>query len=72
MKHPNPIGTGLATEVLVEAARPDCIVPGQITPISLVGLKWRELLMCSLIVLEYKRFRDVDQWEVYKRWIWFL
>ncbi|KAB5552358.1 hypothetical protein DKX38_009669 [Salix brachista] len=39
MKHPNPIGTGLATEALVEAAGPDCIVPGQITPIRLVGLK---------------------------------
>ncbi|KAJ6699212.1 hypothetical protein OIU79_012469 [Salix purpurea] len=39
MKHPNPIGTGLATEALVESAGPDCIVPGQITPIRLVGLK---------------------------------
>jgi hypothetical protein len=39
MKHPNPIGTGLATEALVEAAGPDCIVPGQITPFRVLGLK---------------------------------
>ncbi|KAL9399064.1 hypothetical protein Peur_008025 [Populus x canadensis] len=39
MKHPNPIGTGLAAEALVEAAGPDCIVPGQITPFRVLGLK---------------------------------
>ncbi|KDP29181.1 hypothetical protein JCGZ_16570 [Jatropha curcas] len=39
MKHPNPIGSGLATEAMVEAAGPDCIVPGQITPVRLLGLK---------------------------------
>ncbi|KAF7818670.1 transcription factor MYB59-like [Senna tora] len=39
MKHPNPIGSGLAEEAIVEAAGPDCIVPGQITPIKLLGVK---------------------------------
>ncbi|GAV81129.1 hypothetical protein CFOL_v3_24588 [Cephalotus follicularis] len=39
MKHPNPIGNGLATEAIVEAAGPECIVPGQITPIKLLGVK---------------------------------
>ncbi|XVE96586.1 hypothetical protein REPUB_Repub02eG0235700 [Reevesia pubescens] len=39
MKHPDPIGSGLATEAIVEAAGPECIVPGQITPIRLLGLK---------------------------------
>uniref|UniRef100_A0A2N9F2T2 Uncharacterized protein n=1 Tax=Fagus sylvatica TaxID=28930 RepID=A0A2N9F2T2_FAGSY len=39
MKHPNPIGSGLAMDAIVEAAGPECIVPGQITPIKLLGLK---------------------------------
>ncbi|KAL7170258.1 hypothetical protein ACSBR2_035182 [Camellia fascicularis] len=39
MKHPNPIGSGLGNEAIVEAAGPDCIVPGQITPVKLLGLK---------------------------------
>ncbi|XP_065856304.1 uncharacterized protein [Euphorbia lathyris] len=39
MKHPNPIGSGLASEAIVEAAGPDCIVPGQITPLRLLGVK---------------------------------
>ncbi|WCJ34455.1 hypothetical protein M5689_015765 [Euphorbia peplus] len=39
MKHPNPIGSGLANEAIVESAGPDCVVPGQITPIRLLGLK---------------------------------
>ncbi|XP_034694609.1 uncharacterized protein LOC117920984 [Vitis riparia] len=39
MKHPNPIGDRLATEAIVEAAGPDCIVPGQVTPVRLLGLK---------------------------------
>ncbi|XVF55540.1 hypothetical protein PTKIN_Ptkin06aG0044000 [Pterospermum kingtungense] len=39
MKHPDPIGSGLGTEAIVEAAGPECIVPGQITPIRLLGLK---------------------------------
>ncbi|XP_043814658.1 uncharacterized protein LOC110620138 isoform X2 [Manihot esculenta] len=42
MKHPNPVGTGLATEAVVEAAGPDCIVPGQITPIRLLGVKFMD------------------------------
>lgn len=45
MQHPNPIGTGLGSEAIVEAAGPDCIVPGQITPIRLLGLK---VLLISL------------------------
>ncbi|XWS55886.1 hypothetical protein CRYUN_Cryun09bG0038600 [Craigia yunnanensis] len=39
MKHPDPIGSGLATEAILEAAGPECIFPGQITPIRLLGLK---------------------------------
>ncbi|XP_009600296.1 uncharacterized protein LOC107809544 [Nicotiana tabacum] len=39
MKEPDPIGSGLGTEAIVEAAGPDCIVPGQIAPIKLLGLK---------------------------------
>lgn len=39
MKHPNPVGSGLAMEAIVEAAGPECIVPGQVTPIKLLGVK---------------------------------
>lgn len=39
VQHTNPIGNGLATEAIVEAAGPECIVPGQITPIKLLGVK---------------------------------
>ncbi|KAI5680743.1 hypothetical protein M9H77_01970 [Catharanthus roseus] len=39
MQHPNPIGNGLGNEAIVEAAGPDCIVPGQTVPIKLLGLK---------------------------------
>ncbi|KAL6998175.1 hypothetical protein U1Q18_008302, partial [Sarracenia purpurea var. burkii] len=37
--HPNPVGSGLANDAILEAAGPDCIVPGQITPIKLLGVK---------------------------------
>ncbi|XP_039044160.1 uncharacterized protein LOC120183547 isoform X2 [Hibiscus syriacus] len=37
MKHSDPIGSGLPTEAIAEAAGPECIVPGQI--IRLLGLK---------------------------------
>ncbi|KAK4345746.1 hypothetical protein RND71_035922 [Anisodus tanguticus] len=39
MKHPDPIGCRLGTEAIVEAAGPDCIVPGQNPPIKLLGFK---------------------------------
>ncbi|XP_022144765.1 uncharacterized protein LOC111014375 [Momordica charantia] len=39
MKHPDPIGSGLATDAILEAAGPDCIVPGQSAPVKLLGLK---------------------------------
>ncbi|XP_010267231.1 PREDICTED: uncharacterized protein LOC104604547 isoform X2 [Nelumbo nucifera] len=39
MKHPDPIGGGFALEAKMEAAGPECIVPGQITPIRLLSLK---------------------------------
>lgn len=35
----NPIGNGLGNEAIVEAAGPDCVVPGQTVPIKLLGLK---------------------------------
>ncbi|XP_021288940.1 uncharacterized protein LOC110420094 isoform X2 [Herrania umbratica] len=42
MKLPDPIGSGLATEAIVEAAGPECIVPGQITPVRLLGVKFMD------------------------------
>eukprot|EP00262_Sarcandra_glabra_P014259 TRINITY_DN4131_c0_g1_i1.p1 TRINITY_DN4131_c0_g1~~TRINITY_DN4131_c0_g1_i1.p1 ORF type:complete len:127 (-),score=14.79 TRINITY_DN4131_c0_g1_i1:616-996(-) len=39
MKHPNPIGEGYAVEANLESAGPDCLVPGQVTPIRVLGLK---------------------------------
>ncbi|XP_030522122.1 uncharacterized protein LOC115735151 isoform X1 [Rhodamnia argentea] len=39
MKHPDPIGSGLGIGAVVEAAGPDCIVPGQIPPVKLLGVK---------------------------------
>lgn len=39
LQHPNPIGSGLAMEAIVEAAGPECIVPGQMKPIKLLGVK---------------------------------
>ncbi|XP_051130455.1 uncharacterized protein LOC127250984 [Andrographis paniculata] len=39
MKRDDPIGNGLGKEAVVEAAGPECIVPGQVTPIKLLGLK---------------------------------
>ncbi|KAJ4970831.1 hypothetical protein NE237_003930 [Protea cynaroides] len=39
MKHPDPIGAGFAMEARLEAAGPDCLVPGQITPLRLLGLQ---------------------------------
>ncbi|XP_059667578.1 uncharacterized protein LOC132312996 isoform X2 [Cornus florida] len=39
MRHPNPIENGFGSEAIVEAAGPDCIVPGQTPPIKLLGLK---------------------------------
>ncbi|KAC9942919.1 hypothetical protein E3N88_45050 [Mikania micrantha] len=38
-RHPDPIGHGLGTEAIVEAAGPECVVPGQITPVKIVGVK---------------------------------
>ncbi|XP_039162028.1 uncharacterized protein LOC120290257 isoform X2 [Eucalyptus grandis] len=38
-KHPDPIGSGLGIGAVVEAAGPDCIVPGQIPPVKLLGFK---------------------------------
>ncbi|MQL90059.1 hypothetical protein Taro_022640 [Colocasia esculenta] len=39
MNRANPIGEGFATEARLEAAGPECVVPGQVTPIKLLGLK---------------------------------
>ncbi|XP_057514077.1 uncharacterized protein LOC130795829 [Actinidia eriantha] len=39
MKHPNPVGNGLGKEAIVEAAGPDCIVPGQMVPVKVFGVK---------------------------------
>lgn len=39
MRDPNPVGNGLALAAVLEGAGPECIVPGQATPIKLLGLK---------------------------------
>ncbi|CAN1134816.1 hypothetical protein LINPERPRIM_LOCUS15881 [Linum perenne] len=39
MKHRDPVGSGMAIDAIVEAAGPDCLVPGQMTPVRLHGLK---------------------------------
>ncbi|XP_068648806.1 uncharacterized protein [Aristolochia californica] len=39
MKHADPIGQGFATEAKLEGAGSDCIVPGLVTPVRLLGLK---------------------------------
>lgn len=39
MKRPDPIGEGLAMEAKLEAAGPDCIVPGLVAPVKFLGLK---------------------------------
>lgn len=39
MKHPDPVGMGLATEAFVEPAGPDCIIPGLRRPIKLLGIQ---------------------------------
>ncbi|MED6138893.1 hypothetical protein PIB30_078820 [Stylosanthes scabra] len=39
MKQPDPIGDGFGKQAIVEAAGPDCIVPGQVMPLKLLGVK---------------------------------
>ncbi|KAJ7521179.1 hypothetical protein O6H91_19G041700 [Diphasiastrum complanatum] len=39
IKHPDPIGMGLAAEAFIEAAGPDCIIPGLVRPFSLLGVQ---------------------------------
>ncbi|KAK7378679.1 hypothetical protein VNO80_04125 [Phaseolus coccineus] len=39
MRHPDPIGSGLGDDAIVEAAGPDCLVPGQKMPLQLLGLQ---------------------------------
>ncbi|KAJ6852244.1 uncharacterized protein M6B38_254725 [Iris pallida] len=39
MKRPDPVGEGFAVEAKIESAGPDCIVPGQVAPLRLLGLK---------------------------------
>ncbi|CAH9117744.1 unnamed protein product [Cuscuta europaea] len=45
MKHPDPIGGGLGMAAIVEAAGPECIIPGQTVPIKLLGLKVWPIVM---------------------------
>jgi len=56
-QHPDPIGSGLGDEAVVEAAGPDCLVPGQKMPIRLLGLQVLFFLFFSLfrfsILLSY-------------------
>eukprot|EP00250_Pteridium_aquilinum_P000753 c10912_g1_i1 orf=107-496(+) len=39
VRHPDPIGMGLASEAFLEPAGPDCIVPGQQKRVKLLGLQ---------------------------------
>ena len=39
LQHPDPIGMELASEAYIEAAGPDCLIPGQEKPIRVLGLK---------------------------------
>lgn len=39
LQHPNPVGGGFAMEAVLESAGPDCVVPGQVTPLRLLGVK---------------------------------
>lgn len=39
MKHPDPIGMGLASDVAFEAAGADCLVPGFSRPVRILGIK---------------------------------
>ncbi|XP_022767272.1 uncharacterized protein LOC111311809 isoform X2 [Durio zibethinus] len=43
MKHPDPVGSGLAIEAIVESAGPECIVPGQITPVWPIDINMKFL-----------------------------
>ncbi|KAL2610051.1 hypothetical protein R1flu_028624 [Riccia fluitans] len=39
IKHPDPIGYGLASEAFVEPAGPDCIIPGLTRPVRVLGVQ---------------------------------
>ncbi|URE13029.1 hypothetical protein MUK42_21844 [Musa troglodytarum] len=54
MKHPDPVGGGFAMEARLEAAGPDCIVPGLATPVKLLGIKF----MDSAVNLMNASFQD--------------
>lgn len=49
MKHPDPIGYGLARECFLEPAGPDCIIPGQPKPIRLLGFQFWPLPFHNVI-----------------------
>lgn len=56
LQHPDPIGSGLATDAVLEAAGPDCIVPGQSAPVKLLGLKVLFLLFHLFFVVTFVWF----------------
>eukprot|EP00245_Coleochaete_scutata_P013401 TRINITY_DN5437_c0_g1_i1.p1 TRINITY_DN5437_c0_g1~~TRINITY_DN5437_c0_g1_i1.p1 ORF type:complete len:137 (-),score=43.04 TRINITY_DN5437_c0_g1_i1:728-1138(-) len=39
LKHPDPVGMGLAQEAFLEAAGDDCIIPGLQRPVRILGLQ---------------------------------
>ncbi|GLJ44323.1 hypothetical protein SUGI_0927890 [Cryptomeria japonica] len=39
MKHPDPIGHGVAVEAFLESAGRECVVPGHVRPVTLLGLQ---------------------------------
>eukprot|EP00270_Netrium_digitus_P022216 TRINITY_DN9854_c0_g1_i1.p3 TRINITY_DN9854_c0_g1~~TRINITY_DN9854_c0_g1_i1.p3 ORF type:complete len:133 (+),score=21.70 TRINITY_DN9854_c0_g1_i1:898-1296(+) len=39
LKHPDPVGLGLARDATVEAAGADCIIPGLSRPVRILGLQ---------------------------------
>ncbi|KAG0481966.1 hypothetical protein HPP92_010050 [Vanilla planifolia] len=59
--HPNPIGEGFATQARLEAAGPECIIPGQITPLRILGVKDMRGLNVSFDQSSSFSSNDTDQ-----------
>ncbi|KAJ8421760.1 hypothetical protein Cgig2_000806 [Carnegiea gigantea] len=60
MRDPNPVGHGLAVGAVLEGAGPECIVPGQATPIKLLGLKKLMGVFLHLYKEEAQRLNQLD------------
>lgn len=58
LQHPNPVGGGLAMEAVLESAGPECVVPGQVTPLRLLGVK--VTLLRTTLLYKCLSFRKID------------